>query len=138
MATSFPDGFLWGASTAAYQIEGAVTEDGRGPSIWDTFSHLPGKILSGDNGDIACDHYHRWPQDVALMSELGIGAYRLSTRGRASCRKEGVAQTRRDWNSTIGSSMRSWLPISSRGFVSTTGICRRRSRTAAAGRTGMS
>jgi len=79
MATSFPDGFLWGASTAAYQIEGAVTEDGRGPSIWDTFSHLPGKILSGDNGDIACDHYHRWPQDVALMSELGIGAYRLST-----------------------------------------------------------
>ena len=79
MATSFPDGFLWGASTAAYQIEGAVAEDGRGPSIWDTFSHLPGRILGGDNGDIACDHYHRWPQDLALMSELGIGAYRLST-----------------------------------------------------------
>jgi beta-glucosidase len=56
MATSFPDGFLWGASTAAYQIEGAVAEDGRGPSIWDTFSHLPGRILGGDNGDIACDH----------------------------------------------------------------------------------
>jgi len=79
MATSFPDGFLWGASTAAYQIEGAVAEDGRGPSIWDTFSHLPGKILDDDNGDVACDHYHRWPQDVALMRELGIGAYRLST-----------------------------------------------------------
>ena len=62
MATTFPDGFLWGASTAAYQIEGAVTEDGRGPSIWDTFSHLPGKILGDDNGDIACDHYHRWPR----------------------------------------------------------------------------
>jgi beta-glucosidase len=79
MATSFPDGFLWGASTAAYQIEGAVAEDGRGPSIWDTFSHLPGTILGGDNGDIACDHYHRWRQDVMLMSGLGIGAYRLST-----------------------------------------------------------
>ncbi|HMD65724.1 MAG TPA: family 1 glycosylhydrolase, partial [Stellaceae bacterium] len=79
MATSFPDGFLWGASTAAYQIEGAVTEDGRGPSIWDTFSHLPGRILGDENGDIACDHYHRWPQDVALMSELGVSAYRLST-----------------------------------------------------------
>jgi len=79
MATNFPEGFLWGASMAAYQIEGAVAEDGRGPSIWDTFSHIPGKILGNDNGDIACDHYHRWPQDVALMSRLGIRAYRLST-----------------------------------------------------------
>ncbi len=79
MATGFPDGFLWGASTAAYQIEGAVREDGRGPSIWDVFTHLPGTILNGDTGDIACDHYHRWPEDVALMRELGLGAYRLST-----------------------------------------------------------
>ena len=79
MATGFPDGFLWGASTAAYQIEGAVREDGRGPSIWDVFTHLPGTILNGDTGDIACDHYHRWPEDVALMREMGIGAYRLST-----------------------------------------------------------
>jgi beta-glucosidase len=93
MATSFPDGFLWGASTSAYQIEGAVKEDGRGPSIWDTFSHQPGNILGDDTGDIAGDHYHRWPEDVALMRELGIGAYRLSTawprilpegRGRAN------------------------------------------------------
>ena len=93
MAESFPDGFLWGASTAAYQIEGAVREDGRGPSIWDVFSHLPGTIRGGDTGDVACDHYHRWPEDVALMRELGIGAYRLSTawprilpegRGRAN------------------------------------------------------
>ena len=79
MATGFPDGFLWGASTAAYQIEGAVREDGRGPSIWDVFTHLPGTILNGDTGDIACDHYHRWPEDVALMRDLGLGAYRLST-----------------------------------------------------------
>ncbi len=79
MATSFPEGFLWGASTAAYQIEGAVREDGRGPSIWDIFCHLPGTIAGGDTGDVACDHYHRWPEDVALMRELGLGAYRLST-----------------------------------------------------------
>ena len=79
MATSFPEGFLWGASTAAYQIEGAVREDGRGPSIWDTFCHTPGNIANGDTGDVACDHYHRWPEDVALMRELGLGAYRLST-----------------------------------------------------------
>ncbi|MBV8122247.1 MAG: beta-glucosidase [Alphaproteobacteria bacterium] len=79
MATSFPDGFLWGVSTAAYQIEGAVREDGRGPSIWDTFCHLPGNIANGDTGDVACDHYHRWHEDVRLMRELGLGAYRLST-----------------------------------------------------------
>src|SRR5213080_1904963 len=74
----FPDGFLWGAATAAYQIEGAVAEDGRGPSIWDTFSHTPGKTYNGDTGDIACDHYHRWRDDVALMRALGISAYRFS------------------------------------------------------------
>ena len=79
MAGHFPDGFLWGASTAAYQIEGAVSEDGRGPSIWDKFSHLPGKIVGGDTGDIACGHYHHYPADVALMRELGLNAYRLST-----------------------------------------------------------
>jgi len=74
----FPEGFLWGAATASYQIEGAVTEDGRGPSIWDTFSHTPGRVLAGDTGDVAADHYHRWPQDVELMTGLGIGAYRFS------------------------------------------------------------
>jgi len=79
MSEHFPDGFLWGASTSAYQIEGAVQEDGRGPSIWDTFSHQPGNILGDETGDIACGHYHRWPEDVALMRELGLGAYRLST-----------------------------------------------------------
>jgi beta-glucosidase len=78
MATSFPDGFLWGVSTSAYQIEGAVSEDGRGPSIWDTFSRRLGNIIGDETGDIACDHYHRWPEDIALMRELGIGAYRLS------------------------------------------------------------
>ncbi|HEU5352977.1 MAG TPA: GH1 family beta-glucosidase [Actinocrinis sp.] len=74
----FPEGFLWGASTAAYQIEGAVTEDGRGPSIWDTFSHTEGRTRGGDTGDVAADHYHRWPEDVALLTELGANAYRFS------------------------------------------------------------
>src|SRR5438270_7668542 len=79
MAEHFPPGFLFGASTAAYQIEGAASEDGRGPSIWAKFSHSPGKIVGDDNGDVACDHYHRYPEDVALMRELGLNAYRLST-----------------------------------------------------------
>lgn len=75
---SWPAGFLWGAATSAYQIEGAVREDGRGPSIWDTFSHTPGRIADGATGDVAADHYHRLEQDVALMRELGLGAYRFS------------------------------------------------------------
>ncbi len=74
----FPDGFLWGAATSAYQIEGAVDEDGRGPSIWDTYAHTPGRIDNGDTGDVACDSYHRWPEDVALLAELGLNAYRFS------------------------------------------------------------
>ncbi|RYV51933.1 GH1 family beta-glucosidase [Pengzhenrongella frigida] len=74
----FPREFLWGAATAAYQIEGAVAEDGRGPSIWDTFSRTAGKVANGDTGDVAADHYHRVPQDVALMGDLGLQAYRFS------------------------------------------------------------
>ena len=73
-----PDGFTWGVATSAYQIEGAVAEDGRSPSIWDTFSHTPGKVAGGDTGDVACDSYHRWPEDLGLMKELGVGAYRFS------------------------------------------------------------
>jgi beta-glucosidase len=74
----FPHNFLWGAATAAYQVEGAASEDGRGLSIWDTFSHTPGKTDNGDTGDIACDMYHRYPADIALMKDLGIKAFRLS------------------------------------------------------------
>jgi beta-glucosidase len=75
---SFPPGFKWGAATAAYQIEGAATEDGRGVSVWDTFSRQPGNVQGGDTGDIACDNYHRYPQDTELMAGLGLNAYRLS------------------------------------------------------------
>ncbi|HEY8479352.1 MAG TPA: GH1 family beta-glucosidase, partial [Spirillospora sp.] len=77
-AAQFPAGFRWGAATAAYQIEGAAREGGRGPSIWDTFSHTPGKVLGGDTGDVAVDHYHRYAEDVALMVDLGLTAYRFS------------------------------------------------------------
>jgi beta-glucosidase len=77
-ALAFPEGFTWGAATAAYQIEGAVTAGGRGRSVWDTFCHTPGKVRGGDTGDIACDAYHRYPGDVALMASLGLNAYRFS------------------------------------------------------------
>jgi len=74
----FPKNFLWGAATASYQIEGAWNEDGKGLSIWDEFSHTPGKIMNNDNGDVACDHYHRFKEDVQLMKQLGLKAYRFS------------------------------------------------------------
>lgn len=75
---ALPRDFRWGTATSAYQIEGAVAEDGRAPSIWDTFSRVPGAVDGGHTGDTACDHYHRWPEDIALMRELGTNAYRLS------------------------------------------------------------
>ena len=92
-----PD-FRWGVSTAAYQIEGAVAEGGRGPSVWDTFSHEPGRTHDGDTGDVACDHYHRYAEDVALMVELGVDTYRFSfawpriqPTGSGPANPEGVA-----------------------------------------------
>jgi beta-glucosidase len=78
VGTLFPTDFLWGAATAAYQVEGAACEDGRTPSIWDTLSHTPGLVLGGDTGDVACDHYHRYRDDVALMARLGLRSYRFS------------------------------------------------------------
>jgi beta-glucosidase len=78
MTTAFPKGFVWGASTSAYQIEGAVAEDGRGPSIWDTFSRVPGAVYHGETADTACDHYHRLEADLDLMAQLGLQAYRFS------------------------------------------------------------
>ena len=75
---AFPADFVWGASTSAYQIEGAVDADGRGKSIWDVFCHTPGKVKNGDTGDVACDHYHRWRDDIALLARGGFAAYRFS------------------------------------------------------------
>ncbi len=96
--STFPSNFAWGVATAAYQIEGAATEGGRGPSIWDAFSHTPGLSLHGDTGDIACDHYHRWEADLDLMASLNITSYRLSLSwarlqptGRGDLNPEGVS-----------------------------------------------
>ena len=93
----FPDGFLWGAATAAYQVEGAVHEDGRGESIWDRFCRVPGAIANGDTGDTACDHYHRWKEDIGHMQRLGLCAYRFSTawprifpNGRGKLNRKGL------------------------------------------------
>ena len=93
----FPGDFVWGVSTSSYQIEGAVTEDGRGDSVWDVFCRRPGAIRDGQTGDVAADHYHRWPQDVALMADLGVSAYRFSIawprvqpEGRGPAHKAGL------------------------------------------------
>jgi beta-glucosidase len=75
---SFPKDFIWGSATAAYQIEGAVKQDGRGETNWDVFSHTPGKVFNGDTGDVACDSYNRYKEDTALLKNLGVGAYRMS------------------------------------------------------------
>ena len=74
----FNEDFVWGVATSSYQIEGAAHEDGRGPSIWDAFCSVPGKVVNGENGDVACDHYHRVEEDLDLMAELGVKAYRFS------------------------------------------------------------
>ena len=102
MIRPFPPGFLWGAATACYQIEGAVTADGRGPSIWDTFSHRLGAVWNGDTGDVACDHYHRLDEDFDLLHELGVGAYRFSVawprvqpEGRGPANQKGLDFYRR-------------------------------------------
>ena len=93
----FPAGFHWGAATASYQIEGAANEDGKGESIWDRFSHTPGRVERGETGDVACDHYHRLDEDVALMRELGLTSYRFSISwpriqpsGRGSVNSKGL------------------------------------------------
>ncbi len=78
VTAAFPEGFVWGVASGAYQIEGAAYEDGRGESIWDRFSHTPGKTQNGDTGDVACDHYNRWRSDITLLAELGVHAYRFS------------------------------------------------------------
>jgi beta-glucosidase len=95
--TPFPEGFVWGAATSSYQIEGAWDEDGKGESIWDRFSHTPGNVENGDTGDVACDHYHRWREDIALMQALGLQAYRFSMawprllpQGRGSINQPGL------------------------------------------------
>lgn len=112
----WPQNFVWGASTSSYQIEGAVKEDGRGPSIWDTRCLTKGKITNGDTGDVACDHYHRYPEDIALMKDMGLDAYRFSVawprilpRGRGAINPLGLDFYDRVVDTVLESGIEPWL-----------------------------
>jgi beta-glucosidase len=114
----FPDGFAWGTATASYQIEGAVDEDGRSPSIWDTFSHTPGKIEDGSTGDVADDHYHRYREDVDLMAGLGVGWYRFSLAwprlqpdGRGALNEAGVDFYSRLIDTLLAKDIQPWVTL---------------------------
>jgi beta-glucosidase len=114
----FPDDFLWGVATASYQIEGATEADGRGPSIWDTFARTPGRVVHGDTGDLACDHYHRWAEDVGVMRELGVRAYRFSLAwprlqpgGRGPLHPAGVAFYDRLVDGLLEAGIRPWVTL---------------------------
>ena len=125
--SSLTSDFIWGVSTSSYQIEGAANEDGRGPSIWDTYSRLPGKIKDGDTGDIACDHYHRYREDVALMQKFGVEAYRFSVAWpRVLPEGRGADQRSRACFLRPADRCGDRRVASSRGFAFITGTCRRR------------
>jgi beta-glucosidase len=118
LAGRFPPGFLWGTATASYQIEGATREDGRGESIWDRFSHTPGNVHDGDTGDVACDHYHRWSEDVALMGDLGVNAYRFSTAwprilpaGTGRANEAGLAWYERLVDALLAAGIEPWVTL---------------------------
>ena len=114
----FPDGFVWGAATASYQIEGAVAEGGRQPSIWDTFAHTPGKVDNGDTGDVADDHYHRYQEDVGLLADLGATHYRFSLawprlqpEGRGPLNPAGVDFYERLVDAMLARGVRPWVTL---------------------------
>ncbi|WP_405095941.1 GH1 family beta-glucosidase [Micromonospora sp. NBC_01412] len=115
---TLPASFRWGVATSSYQIEGAVAEDGRTPSIWDTFCRVPGAVAGGDTGDVACDHYHRMPQDVALIADLGVDTYRFSTAwprvqpgGRGPANPAGLAFYDRLVDELLGRGIDPWVTL---------------------------
>ncbi|SCG72941.1 GH1 family beta-glucosidase [Micromonospora inositola] len=115
---TLPPTFRWGVATSSYQIEGAVAEDGRAPSIWDTFCRMPGAVANGDNGDVACDHYHRMPQDVALIADLGLDTYRFSVAwprvqpgGRGPANPAGLAFYDRLVDELLGRGVDPWVTL---------------------------
>ena len=112
-AAEFPPGFLWGAATAAYQIEGASREDGKGESIWDRFAHTPGRVHNGDTGDVACDSYHRYAEDIALLRQLNLRSYRFSiswpriqATGRGAPNPKGLDYYKRLTDETLAAGIR--------------------------------
>lgn len=114
----FPEDFIWGCATSSYQIEGATQEDGRGVSIWDTFSHTPGKVAEGDTGDIACDSYHRYHEDIALLRELNAKAYRFSTawpriqaNGRGRPNPKGLAYYEKLVDTLLEAGIEPWMQL---------------------------
>jgi len=114
----FPKGFAWGAATASYQIEGATREDGRGMSIWDTFCQRPGAVWENQTGDVACDHYHRWREDVGLMEEIGLTAYRFSVAwprvmplGTGKVNAKGLAFYDRLVDALLAAGVEPWLTL---------------------------
>jgi beta-glucosidase len=118
LIASLPPSFRWGVATSAYQIEGAVAEDGRGPSIWDSFCRVPGAIDGGDTGDVACDHYHRMPEDVTLLRDLGVDAYRFSVAwprvqpgGRGPANPAGIGFYDRLVDELLGHGIDPWVTL---------------------------
>jgi len=118
MPKTFPPNFLWGSATSSYQIEGAWREGGKGPHIWDVFSHTPGRTAKGDHGDIACDHYHRYPEDVALMKQMGLKAYRFSIAwsriqpdGKGEANQEGIAFYNRLIDELLANGIEPWITL---------------------------
>lgn len=115
---SFSKDFIWGVASSSYQIEGGAFEGGRGPSIWDAFDQIPGKIVGGDNGQVACDHYHRWEEDIELMSNMGIKAYRFSIswsrlmpQGRGDINQEGIDFYNKLINGLIAKGITPWVTL---------------------------
>jgi len=117
-AMQFPKGFLWGTASASYQIEGGRSEDGKGESIWDRFSHAPGKIKNGDTGDVACDFYHRYPGDIALMADLGLNAARISLSwpriipgGKGAVNQKGLDFYKRVVDELLKRNLQPWVTL---------------------------
>lgn len=113
---ALPADFIWGVSTSSYQIEGAAEEGGRGPSVWDGFCRQPGRIANGDTGDVACDHYHRYAEDIALMRDIGVGAYRFSVSwprvlptGRGAANEQGLAFYDRLVDGLLAAGIEPWV-----------------------------
>lgn len=135
MSRSFPQDFIWGTATASFQVEGAATEGGRTPSIWDTLCLREGAVIDKSDGSVACDQYHRYPEDIEIMKQLGVGAYRFSISWsrvipdiNGEVNPEGIAY----YEGLIDALHTQELRLSLR---STTGICRSMWKTAADGRT---